>query len=510
MKNLHRIKTGIIGLVMVGAWASCSKSLLNEDLYSQIGSGTVSGAEGATLLTNGIYTNVQFLSYFGGNNFLLTTEAGTDEFFCNWGGTPPTDWGGQQNFLNMDAGHSMINDIWNNLYSMISQANVIVTQYGNATDSLIKQRVAEARFWRGYAYEKLYYVYGPVPLVTSSTQNLTNGIAKADATALLNFIETEMKAIETVLPPSYGSSDFGRPTSWAAKAFLARHYLNTKQWQNASDYALQVINNNQGLGLMDDYASVFSQDGNKEVILAVNHVAQSQKGNKYVALSMESGMRNALGISGVSASNGYGMAVPFFRTFAAGDKRVAPYDKTTGKGIAVSGILYDANGASVYVDANNNPTTVENGINRVVTLKWPVQMNIPNGEDASNDVALLRMGETYLTYAEAQNELNHPAVAAAILNPIRLRAGLGNYSTSITQVALRDSILQERGWELYHEGFRREDLLRAGKLLSSVSAKYQYYMGNTMPWGTNTDRLLDPIPTSALQLNTLLIQNKGY
>lgn len=81
-----------------------------------------------------------------------------------------------------------------------------------------------------------------------------------------------------------------------------------------------------------------------------------------------------------------------------------------------------------------------------------------------------------------------------------------------SQTAMRDSILNERGWELYHEGYRREDLLRAGKTvyLSKINKKYIAYTGTSLPYANDTTKVIQPIPTSALQLNRLLTQNPGY
>jgi hypothetical protein len=506
--NLQIIKNISFGIMIAGLSAGCSKGLLKEDLYSQPGSTNVTGPAGATLLTNGIYSYVQFLSYFGGNNWMLDNEANTDEFYCNWGDVDATSWGGQQNFLNQDPGHSQVQLKWDNLYFMIAQANQVINQFSSLTDAGTIQNVAQARFWRAYAYEKLYYVYGPVPLVTGK-EDQTNGIAKASAADILNFIQTELTAVESVLPATYSASDYGRPTKWAVKAFLARFYLNNKQWQKASDYAYDVIANG-GFSLQTDYQSIFSQNGNNEVILAVNHIAVANRGNKYIALSMDAPIETALGIKGVSASNGYGMATQFFYSFPSGDKRVTPYNPATALGIAISGIQYNPNGTPVYGTATA-PRKVEDALNRVITCKWPVIMNIPNGEDAPSNVPLLRLGETWLTYAEAQNELGNLSTAIAAVNNLRPRTGLAPLSAA-SQSAMRDSILNERGWELYHEGYRREDLMRAGKqkLMDKVNAKYQFYIKTSMPWASDTNRAIQPIPTSALQLNPLLKQNAGY
>jgi starch-binding outer membrane protein, SusD/RagB family len=506
--NLHIIQKLAAGLLLTGALAGCSKSMLKEDLYSQPGSTNVTGPAGAALLTNGIYSYVQFLSYFGGNNWLLDNEANTDEFYCAWGDLDPASWGGQQNFLNEDPGHYQVQLKWDNLYFMIAQANQVINQFSALTDAATIQNVAQARFWRAYAYEKLYYVYGPVPLVTGK-EDQTNGIAKASAADIESFIQSELTAVETILPGTYAASDYGRPTKWAVKAFLARFYLNTKNWQKASDYAHDVIVNG-GFTLQTDYQSIFGQNGNNEVILAVNHMALANRGNKYIALSMDAPLETAFGITGVSASSGYGMATQFYYSFAAGDKRVAPYNPSTALGIAIAGIQYNPNGTPVYGTAAA-PKKVEDALNRVITCKWPVIMNIPNGEDAPLNLPLLRLGETWLTYAEAQNELGNLSEAINAVNNLRPRTGLAPV-TATSQAAMRDSILNERGWELYHEGYRREDLVRAGKqkFMDKVNAKYQFYFKIPMPWATDTNRVIQPIPTTALQLNPLLKQNAGY
>lgn len=507
--NLRTIKKIALGILLSGYLTACSKNMLQEDLYSQTGANNLTGPSGAMLLTNGIYSYVQYFSYFGGNNWLLNNEANTDEFFCNWGGTPVNNWGGEQNFLNFDAGHSMVQTNWDNLYKLIAQCNTVITQFSNLTDAATIQNVAQARFWRAYAYEKLYFVFGTVPLL-KGTEDVSNGISRASDADMRSFIESELKAVENVLPNAYSSADYGRPTKWAVKAFMARYYGNVKNWRAAATYAKDVIDNG-GFALQTDYQNIFSQNGNNEVILAVNHIAQANRGNKYIALSMNAVVESAYSIGGVSASDGYGMSTPFFYSFATNDKRVTPYNPTTGKGIAIAGIIYNTNGAPAF-GTLSNPQTVESVLNRVITCKWPVVMNVPNGEDAPLNVPLLRLGETYLMYAEAENELGNVDIAAIYVNMVRARAGL-SATTASTQTTMRDSILQERGWELYHEGYRREDLIRAGKtvLLSKVNDKYKFYFsGAAMPWANDTTRALQPIPSNALLLNPLLKQNPGY
>ncbi len=185
-------------------------------------------------------------------------------------------------------------------------------------------------------------------------------------------------------------------------------------------------------------------------------------------------------------------------------------------GISVSGLLRKSDGTPVYGTAAA-PQSVEQYLSRVVTFKFPVQANIPNGEDSNVEMPLLRLAETMLTYAEAQNELGNSAEAVAYIDKLRARAGLAG-TAATGQAGVRTAVLNERGWELYHEGYRREDLVRQDQLLNKIAEKYLFYSAFNSPSGTATAwpnagqayRILQPIPTSALQLNAQLQQNPGY
>lgn len=459
------------------------------------------------MLTNGIYKYARYFSYYGGNNWVMTTEANSDAFYCSWGSVDATSWGGAQNFLNMDAGHSMAQTNWDNVYLLIAQCNEVINNYSASDDATVKTFVAEARFWRGFGYDRLYHLFGPVPLVTGN-EDISNGVERASEKDMQAFIEDDYKAAYEALPETRSSSDDGRPSKYSVAAAMARHYLNKKDWKLAETYSAEVINSGN-YQLMPEYQSVFSENGNKETILSINNANESQLGNKYVALVLEASLKDYLGLSGISASNGYGMATSFYKTFDPSDKRIAPYDRATKKGIAVAGVLLNDDGTSVYTE-NGKPQTVEDYLHRVPTFKWPVQENIPNGEDASFNFPLLRLGETYLTYAEALNEQGRTAEAAKYVNLIRQRAGLSGVDAVMSQAEMRTAIINERGWETYHEGYRREDLVRTGLLLKKVNDKYRFYLNADMPWKDDNNRIREAIPTSALLLNPKLVQNKGY
>lgn len=505
MKN-KLIKTYWLGLILFSGGSllnSCSDSMLEENVYTGTSQDNLvaQGEAGCKILVDGIYKYVQYFSYSRGNNWQLAPEAGTDEFTLNWG-FAITEWGGMQNFLNLNSGHYQPMEMYREAYKLIAQANQVLISFDDKkNDPSYSAMIAEAKFWRAYTYYKLQNVFGSVPLI-KGTEDLSSGIERTPASDIRSFVSSEMEDIENILPST--PTTFGKPTKWAVKAFLSRFYLNNKDWTKASLYAKDIIDNS-GASLQTKYQDVFKIDDNPEIILAVNQINQSDKGNKYVALSLEGELRNALNIQGVSASNGYGMSNYFYSTFAPDDQRVIPFDKNTKQGIAIAGIQYKADGTPVYGSVSS-PETVQKALNRVITFKFPLQENIAKGEDSDADFPLMRLGEIYLTYAEAQFQLGNTAGALEYINPIRTRAGL----SPLTTLTL-DDILNERGWETYHEGYRREDLLRFGKLLDKVEAKFKYDFPTTpYPNSGNITRELFPIPADAISLNPKLTQNPGY
>ena len=97
--------------------------------------------------------------------------------------------------------------------------------------------------------------------------------------------------------------------------------------------------------------------------------------------------------------------------------------------------------------------------------------------------------------------------ALSYVNTLRSRAGL-NTPVKENELTL-DFILDERGRELYWEGWRRQDLIRFGKFTGN-SYNWQWkgdtYAGTTIPHHLK----LFPLPADQLQMNKNLKQNEGY
>jgi hypothetical protein len=102
-----------------------------------------------------------------------------------------------------------------------------------------------------------------------------------------------------------------------------------------------------------------------------------------------------------------------------------------------------------------------------------------------------------LMKAEALMRTANNAAALTIVNQIRARRG----ASMLTAATLNlNALLDERGRELYWEGWRRQDQIRFGRFLQAWQEKSQ----------SGPERLLFPIPNNQLAVNPNLKQNPGY
>ena len=97
--------------------------------------------------------------------------------------------------------------------------------------------------------------------------------------------------------------------------------------------------------------------------------------------------------------------------------------------------------------------------------------------------------------AEAEFRNSNTGTALDMVNTLRTQRGASELSALTA-----DDLIDERGRELYWEGHRRQDLIRFGKFLDAWNEKP----------ASGSERLLFPIPNTALATNPNLTQNPGY
>ncbi len=217
--------------------------------------------------------------------------------------------------------------------------------------------------------------------------------------------------------------------------------------------------------------------------------------------------------------NGFTTLSDFYDKFdatGADKRRGAPYLPMTEQTGTRMGFLVgdqkDKDGV-MKLDRGNNPLSytrevklVETGNNLEVTgirvLKYVPDPAAKENKPA-NDYVIYRYADVLLMLAEANfRGVTTPITATAgatpqaLVDAVRVRSGLAT-GWAVTL----DNLLDERGRELYWEGFRRMDLLRWGKFLSAKQLK---------PAVSDEKRLIFPFSEQQLAANPNLTQNPGY
>lgn len=384
---------------------------------------------------------------------------------------------------------------WNERYASIRDANIVIANINSfdASESVKTALLAEARFIRAMNYVYLYEAYGPV--VLRKDPNDAPDLPRATEQEMKEFIVTELEQAAADLPKS-GTEVFGRASNGAAYGFLARYYMNIKDWGNAAAACKKVMD----IGyyeLFPSYRDLFKVENerdknsaNKEMVFVACCTNVDPYGNKISACTQPPGFMTseklpefvAVGIANWASQ---------FRLY---DSFIATFDKVNDHRYDL--ILED------YVNAAGATINLKATPNNQRTLKFFDS----NAEAAShgNDYPMLRYADILLMRAEALNEMNEPDEEnVGLINLVRQRAGLeGLDYEDFSKESLRDHILQERSWEFYYEGRRRADLIRHGKFISKARER-----GVT---NAQDYHVLFPIPQVEMDANPNMEQNSGY
>jgi hypothetical protein len=147
-----------------------------------------------------------------------------------------------------------------------------------------------------------------------------------------------------------------------------------------------------------------------------------------------------------------------------------------------------------FVDGNGQPNLINN--NEITGIR--VMKYNPRYGAFKNHILIMRYSDAHLMKAEAILRGASGGDVAALVNELRTIRGaslLGSVSES--------DLLDERGRELYCEGWRRNDMIRFGEYTRGWEFKSAAETGNNA-------RKLFPIPLPQLLANPNLVQNPGY
>ncbi len=447
-------------------------------------------------------------------------ELTTDNAVVGWGdpGLPELHlmaWGTDNQFVK--CMYFRLSQVVSFSNSFIENANLMTNK-----DSNVDLYISEARFIRAYAYLQLMDLFGNVPLVTEIQFELPSQASRSE---IFQFVETELLDLESKLSDSRGV-DYGRVDKDAASALLTRLYLNAEVYTGEARYS-DVIAKAESLMSSTPY-SINTNDGNNngsaydELFLADNNSNGAQ--NEFIFVLQFDGLQ----------SQTWGGATFMVHAPVGGNMNPADFGINGGwGGLRTTKGLVDKFSYSVTSsNASGEPISWSDGralfftdgqnyeITKIPPFKEGyavakfknVDVNGNPGSDSSGDhpdtdLPIIRLAEVYLNYAEAIARVGgNTQNATDKINELRDRSGAPQISSSDLSV---DFVLEERQRELYWEGQRRTDLVRANQFVTS-NYLWPFKAGAATGKASDDHRRIYPIPVDILLVNKNLTQNQGY
>lgn len=361
------------------------------------------------------------------------------------------------------ASDNFLSNWWNILYGGIRSTNVVL-DFVPGIDMDAEEKdfyLGQAYFLRGLYYFDLVKGFGGVPLITDVTTEI--GRNRNTAEEVYAQIESDLQAAIERLPlkSEIPAAQLGRATKGAAGALLAKVHLFQQEYEDAAEYALEVINSNE-YSLEPNFEDANSVDGEHGVesvfeIGAIGEQEGIQNGANFFA--------NVQGVRG-TPNRGWGFNRPSLElmdAFTAGDTRLEATVIYLGEELDGVVILGDGQTPDVTEDPDTGEILEIEVYNQKVwtpgTVVAPTQ---------GHNRRIIRYADVLLMAAEALNEIGQSAEALIYLNEVRERARGENEDAlpdivTTDQAELRDIIYDERRLELALEGHRYWDLLRTDR-----------------------------------------------
>lgn len=462
--------------------------------------------------------------------FINMQECGTDEFASTW-------LTGEQTtgltYLSWDANDAWVSDMYYRIYYNIALCNEFLRNANSASFSgadaeKMKEYKAEVRFMRALFYYHALDFYRNIPMVTENDPVGSYIPPRYTPQQTFDYIESELKdCVGDMLPAS--TCPYGQASQGAAYTLLAKLYLNSEVYTGVAKYAEckdacdKVMS--MGYSLEDNYSKLFNADNDKrtnEIIFALPVSAEH---------TVSWGSSTYLVCGQVSMSNANQNVADYGVTAGWSEFRLRPefVDKFTQTDIDGSGdkrCKFFTNGQSKDISSMTTETA------GYLSEKWSNLKD--DGTTASNtadagvetDFPLFRLADVYLMYAECVVRLHNDwdnwaggsdaesdsrkQGAIYWINKIRERSKASDVwaSNFADDDAFLQFILDERARELYHEGYRRTDLIRYGQFTTN---KYIWQWKGGVHDGQAVDSKYNiyPIPNTELTANPNL-HNDNY
>ncbi|MBV4357292.1 RagB/SusD family nutrient uptake outer membrane protein [Pinibacter aurantiacus] len=525
---------------------SCKKTLTEYNPGGYTAESVYSTPAGFETLVNAAYEYQRW--WYGKEEGYSLSEMGTDIWTSGSGDVYPE----LNRYNNLQASSGAVTTEWQQLYAAVNLCNAGINHIADVgyPESQRVIREAELRFLRAFYYWHIVETWGGVHFTTQETQGIVTVANKTPVDTFYNQIFADLHWAEANLPVT--TTDYGRVTKPAAKAFLSRMYLTRNMNREALDEANDVIKN-YGFALQGNYADLWKMSNmkNKEVVYAVNYSANLSlndlKDPILFPLGHGRGGNNGHLVFLMKYDDQPGMTRdilngrPFVRYAPTryladlfnedndarflGTFQTVWYSNSTSRPAGMN--LGDT---AIFVSKNNVPATTKpyriydrsktykadgsmaDNAHYLTLLKFqdPTRPS-SNEQQSARDVFVIRLAELYLNAAEASFKLGLMDSAVYYVNIIRARAAKPGKADamkiSATDINL-DFILDERAREFAGEQIRWFDLKRTGKLIDRIKAYNPDAASNIQDY-----HVVRPIPQTQIDAVTnrdAFKQNDGY
>ena len=441
-------------------------------------------------------------------------------------------------------------DTWKYIYKVIVLANksldIISSKSGLLSAAQQEEYRAEVRAIRAMFYYYAMDMFGRVPLVLSTDEQRYSSLfqGQTDRSSVFHFVFQELQQVLPSLPDQHSNKEgnyYGRITQPVVNFLLAKLALNAEIYMY-DDWTQGYANRPKGSDIHFSVpaAEASSHDGDKELnawetciyycdkLAEEGYVLESDDAFNF-STHNETSKENIFTIP--MDKNIYTNQFHYlFRSYHYTHGGALGWGSENGTCATISTMK-----ANHYGEADEDARCKMNFVAGVVKVDghellmdngkpleyqpFEVAQNLTNskfiktagarmakyevdrtsymdGKLQSNDIVLFRYADALLMKAEAK--VRNGENGDEELNRIRARVGMPYRKATL------DNILEERLLELVWEGWRRQDLIRFGKFTGAYDLRTPL-QGESSGYTT-----VFPIPQKCIDLNSELVQNKGY
>lgn len=441
-------------------------------------------------------------------------------------------------------------DTWKYIYKVIVLANksldIISSKSGLLSAAQQEEYRAEVRAIRAMFYYYAMDMFGRVPLVLSTDEQRYSSQfqGQTDRSSVFHFVFQELQQVLPSLPDQHSNKEgnyYGRITQPVVNFLLAKLALNAEIYMY-DDWTQGYANRPKGSDIHFSVpaAEASSHDGDKELnawetciyycdkLAEEGYVLESDDAFNF-STHNETSKENIFTIP--MDKNIYTNQFHYlFRSYHYTHGGALGWGSENGTCATISTMK-----ANHYGEADEDARCKMNFVAGVVKVDghellmdngkpleyqpFEVAQNLTNskfiktagarmakyevdrtsymdGKLQSNDIVLFRYADALLMKAEAK--VRNGENGDEELNRIRARVGMPYRKATL------DNILEERLLELVWEGWRRQDLIRFGKFTGAYDLRTPL-QGESSGYTT-----VFPIPQKCIDLNSELVQNKGY